>query len=72
MAGVTGEMIETYRRGGVVLVRGPWKDRVEMIRAGIKRSMADPGHYAAENLKPGEGVSSTIAATGRGSPGSGG
>ncbi|WP_420857251.1 phytanoyl-CoA dioxygenase family protein [Marivivens marinus] len=46
--------IETYQRDGVVLIRGLWKDHVDTLRAGIDRNMADPGPYAAENLKPGE------------------
>lgn len=52
---ITPEMIETYQRDGVVLVRGLWSDWVEELRAGIERNMAEPGPYAAENLKPGEG-----------------
>jgi ectoine hydroxylase-related dioxygenase (phytanoyl-CoA dioxygenase family) len=52
---VTDEMIETYQRDGVVLVKGLWKDWVDVIRKGIDRNMAEPGPYAAENLKPGEG-----------------
>ena len=55
MTVVTKEMIETYQRDGVVLVKGLWKDWVEEIRAGIDRNMTEPGPYAAENLKPGEG-----------------
>lgn len=54
MVTVTAEMAEAYRRDGVVLVRGLWADWVEVIRAGIERNMAEPGPYAAENLKPGE------------------
>ncbi len=38
-----------------MLVKGLWKDWVDVIRAGIERNMAEPGPYAAENLKPGEG-----------------
>lgn len=52
---VTDEMAEAYRRDGAVLVRGLWSDWVEVIAAGIERNMAEPGPYAAENLKPGEG-----------------
>lgn len=55
MTVVTEEMIETYQRDGVVLVKGLWKDWVDVIRKGIDRNMAEPGPYAAENLKPGEG-----------------
>lgn len=52
---VTEDMIAAYDRDGAVLVRGLWSDWVEEIRAGIERNMAEPGPYAAENLKPGEG-----------------
>ncbi len=46
--------IETYQRDGVVIIRGLWRDQVDTLRAGIERNMAEPGPYAAENLKPGE------------------
>ncbi|WP_204113759.1 phytanoyl-CoA dioxygenase family protein [Shimia biformata] len=52
---VTPEMIETYQRDGVVVVRGLWADHVDQIRAGIAANMEQPGPYAAENLKKGEG-----------------
>lgn len=55
MVQVTDEMVGAYRRDGVVLIRGLWKDWVDVIRAGIDRNMKEPGPYAAENLKPGEG-----------------
>lgn len=51
---VTEDMIQAYQRDGVVLIKGLWADWVETIRAGIDRNMAEPGPYAAENLKPGE------------------
>ena len=54
MTVVTKEMIETYQRDGVVLIKGLWKDWVEVIQQGIARNMAEPGPYASENLKPGE------------------
>lgn len=54
MVTVTDEMVAAYQRDGVVLIRGLWGDWVEEIRAGIERNMAEPGPYAAENLKPGE------------------
>jgi ectoine hydroxylase-related dioxygenase (phytanoyl-CoA dioxygenase family) len=47
--------IDTYQRDGVVLVKGLFADHVEALQAGIARNMADPGPYASENLKPGEG-----------------
>ncbi len=46
--------IETFQREGVVLVRGLFRNHVEALRAGVERNMAEPGEYAAENLKPGE------------------
>ena len=52
---VTQEMIDTYHRDGVVLIKGLFADWVEVLRAGIDRNMAEPGPHAAENLKPGEG-----------------
>ena len=55
MVVVTDEMIETYQRDGVVLIKGLWADWVEELRAGVARNMAEPGPYGAENLKSGEG-----------------
>lgn len=52
---ITEEMIETYQCDGVVLIKGLWADWVDVLRAGIERNMTEPGPYAAENLKPGEG-----------------
>jgi ectoine hydroxylase-related dioxygenase (phytanoyl-CoA dioxygenase family) len=49
------QQVDSYRRDGVVLIRGLFRDHVETLRAGIERNMAEPGEYAAENLKPGEG-----------------
>ncbi len=51
---ITSEQVETYQRDGVVLVKGLFKDWVQMIRAGIDRNMTEPGPYASENLKEGE------------------
>ena len=47
--------ITTYQRDGVVLIKGLFADHVDTLRAGIERNMAEPGPYAAENLKAGEG-----------------
>ncbi len=47
--------VETFRRDGVVLIRGLFADHVDAIRDGIDANMAAPGPYAAENLKAGEG-----------------
>ncbi len=51
---ITDQMVAEYQRDGVVLIRGLWADWVDVIAAGIERNMAEPGPYAAENLKPGE------------------
>ena len=51
---VTQDHIDTYQRDGVILVKGLFADHVDTIRAGIEHNMAEPGPYAAENLKPGE------------------
>ena len=51
---VTQEMIDTYQRDGVVLVRGLFADHVEALRAGVAANMAEPGPYASENRKQGE------------------
>ena len=52
---VTQQHIYDYARDGAVLVRGLFVGFVDEIAAGIEMNMADPGPYAAENLKPGEG-----------------
>ncbi len=52
---LTQDHIDAYQRDGVVLIKGLFADHVDTIRAGIERNMAEPGPYAAENLKEGEG-----------------
>ena len=52
---ITQDHIKIFQREGVVLIKGLFKDYVDLIRAGIERNMAEPGEYAAENLKEGEG-----------------
>ena len=52
---LTQDHIDAYACDGVVLVKALFKDQVEQLRAGVARSMAKPGPYAAENLKEGEG-----------------
>jgi ectoine hydroxylase-related dioxygenase (phytanoyl-CoA dioxygenase family) len=47
-------MVKAYQRDGVVLVKGLWKDWVEVLRAGIERNMADPSPQLMATLKPGE------------------
>jgi ectoine hydroxylase-related dioxygenase (phytanoyl-CoA dioxygenase family) len=51
---ITQTHIADYQRNGAVLIKGLFADHVETLRAGIARNMAEPGPYAAENLKPGE------------------
>jgi ectoine hydroxylase-related dioxygenase (phytanoyl-CoA dioxygenase family) len=52
---LTATDIATYRAEGVVLIRGLFAEHVDALRDGIAFNMANPGPYAAENLKPGEG-----------------
>jgi ectoine hydroxylase-related dioxygenase (phytanoyl-CoA dioxygenase family) len=47
--------IETFQRDGVVLIRGLFAGYVDQLAAGIETNMSQPGPYAAENLKEGEG-----------------
>ena len=47
--------MDDVKRDGVVLIKGLVADHVETLRAGITRNMDEPGPYAAENLKKGEG-----------------
>ncbi|MFK7871298.1 MAG: phytanoyl-CoA dioxygenase family protein [Roseobacter sp.] len=51
---LSAEDIDTYQRDGVVLIKGLFRNQVDTLRDGVARNMADPGPYAAENLKPGE------------------
>lgn len=48
------DIIDAYQRDGAALVRGLFRDQVELLRAGVARNMEDPGPHAAENLKSGE------------------
>ena len=47
--------IDAFQRDGVVLIKGLFRDYVELLCEGVERNLRDPGPYAAENLKPGEG-----------------
>lgn len=51
---ISPQTIQNYQTHGAVLIRGLWADWVDELRAGVARNMAEPGPYAAENLKPGE------------------
>ena len=46
--------IDDFARDGAVLVPGLFAGFVDLIAEGIEANMADPGPYAAENLKSGE------------------
>lgn len=52
---VTQQQIDEFQRDGVVLIKGLFKDHVDTLAAGVERNMTEPGEYAAENLKAGEG-----------------
>ena len=51
---LTKDHIKTYQNDGVVLVKGLFADWVDQLRDGVAQNMADPGPYAAENLREGE------------------
>ncbi|XDA97194.1 phytanoyl-CoA dioxygenase family protein [Sulfitobacter sp. LCG007] len=51
---ITEQHVSDYRRDGVVLVRGLFAGHVATLREGVERNMAEPGPYAAENLRAGE------------------
>jgi ectoine hydroxylase-related dioxygenase (phytanoyl-CoA dioxygenase family) len=51
---VTETQVAEFERHGVALIRGLFAPWVDTLRAGVERNMAQPGPYAAENLKPGE------------------
>ena len=48
------QQIADYESDGAVFIPGLFREWVDVIAAGIERNLADPGPYAAENLKPGE------------------
>ncbi len=51
---ISQKHINDYQRDGVVFIAGLFADHVATLRRGIDRNMAEPGPYAAENLKAGE------------------
>lgn len=51
---LTAETIADFQTKGVTVIRGLFGDHVDAIRTGIDRNMAEPGPYAAENLKDGD------------------
>ncbi len=52
---ISEKQIEDYEKNGAVCIPGLFRDWVDVIIEGIERNMREPGPYAAENLKPGEG-----------------
>mgnify|MGYP000601471801 CR=1 FL=1 len=52
---LTQQTIDDYQAHGATVVRGLFRDQVELLREGVARNLAEPGPYAAENLKAGEG-----------------
>ena len=52
---LTQSLVDTYWRDGAVLIKGLFKGHVDRISAGIERNLAEPGPFAGDNLKPGEG-----------------
>jgi ectoine hydroxylase-related dioxygenase (phytanoyl-CoA dioxygenase family) len=52
---ITQADIDTFQTEGVVLIRGLFKDHVDALRRGVEINMIQPGPYAAENLKAGDG-----------------
>ncbi|MBT5186165.1 MAG: phytanoyl-CoA dioxygenase [Kordiimonadaceae bacterium] len=51
---ISDDQIKRFQEDGVVLIKGLFKDWVDIIRAGIEHNMREPGPYAAENLKEGD------------------
>lgn len=51
---LTAETVAEFQTKGVTVIRGLFADHVGAIRDGIARNMAEPGPYAAENLKDGD------------------
>ena len=46
---ITEQQISDFQRDGAVLVKGVFKDWVEVMAKGVARNMAEPGPYASEN-----------------------
>ena len=38
--------IDAYQRDGVVLIKGLFRDYVELLREGVERNLREPGPYA--------------------------
>ena len=53
-ANITPEMIDRYATDGVVLVTGLFAEHLGLIEEAIEQNLANPGPYAAENVRPGD------------------
>lgn len=51
---VPPQMIDAFRKDGVVLVKGLFADHVQSLCDGVALNMEQPGPYASENRKEGE------------------
>jgi ectoine hydroxylase-related dioxygenase (phytanoyl-CoA dioxygenase family) len=52
---ITQDHVDAYQKTGVVLIKNLFVNYVDKIRAGIETNLNEPGQYASENLKKGEG-----------------
>ena len=48
------QRIDEFQQHGATVVRGLFADWVDVIAAGIKKNMVEPGPFASENIKDGE------------------
>ena len=46
---ITEAEIDAFQRDGAVVLRGVFRDWVDVMAAGVARNMAEPGPYASEN-----------------------
>ena len=51
---INNSHVKSFQEDGVVLVKGLFKDFVNIIRDGIDYNIKNPGPYSAENLHAGE------------------
>ena len=51
---ISEAMAQEYQRDGVVLVKGLFRDWVDLLRAGVEKNMAEPSAQLMATLKPGE------------------
>lgn len=51
---VSEQWIASCARDGAVLIKGLFTPFLEQLRAGVERNIAEPGPYAAVNLKAGD------------------